>query len=73
MSVFVDTRTLASRTVEMIDDILVGKKPVINDSNRYNNGVKDVPAAICKPIFVDINNYKEVLIDSGYYRESDLR
>jgi len=73
MSVFVDTRTLAARTVDMIDDIMVGKKPAINDSNRYNNGVKDVPAAICKPVLVDIENVREVLIDSGYYKESDLR
>ena len=73
MSVFVDTRTLAARTVEMIDDIMVGKTPVINDSGRYHNGEKTVPAAICKPVLVDIHNYKEVLIDSGYYKESELR
>jgi len=72
MSVFLDTRTLAARTVEMIDDIMVGNKPAINDSNRYHNGVKYVPAAICNPVLVDIGNYREVLIDSGYYRESDL-
>jgi len=73
MSVFVDTRTLAARTVEMIDDILVGNKPAINDSTRYHNGVKYVPAAICSPLLVDIENYREVLIDSGYYKESALR
>jgi len=73
MSVFLDTRTLAARTVEMIDDIMVGKKPAINDENRYHNGVKTVPAAICNPVLVSISNYKEVLIDSGYYKESELR
>jgi len=73
MSVFLDTRTLAARTVEMIDDIMVGKKPAINDSNRYHNGVKYVPAAICNPVMVDIENYREVLIDSGYYKESNLQ
>jgi len=73
MSVFVDTRTLATRTVEMIDDIMVNKKPAINDNNRYNNGVKNVPAAICRPVFVDKGNYKEVLINSGYYKEINLK
>ena len=73
MSVFVDTRTLAARTVEMIDDIMVGKAPAINDSERYDNGVKIVPAAICKPVLVDAGNLKEVLIDSGYYKESELK
>ena len=73
MSVFLDTRTMAARTVDMIDDIMVNKRPAINDSTRYNNGVKIVPAAVCKPVLVDRNNYREVLINSGYYRESSLR
>ena len=73
MSVFLDTRTMAARTVDMIDDIMVNKKPTINDSTRYNNGAKIVPAAVCKPVLVDRSNYREVLINSGYYRESSLR
>ena len=26
----------------------------------------------CTPVFADINNYKALLIDGGYYTEADL-
>jgi putative multiple sugar transport system substrate-binding protein len=72
MSVFKDTRTLADRTVRMIDDLLLGKAAEINDTETYHNGMKFVPTYMCKPVYADRDNYKRVLIDSGYYNESDL-
>ena len=72
MSVFKDTRTLADRTVRMIDDLLLGKTTEINDEKTYHNGVKIVPTYMCKPVYADRDNYKRVLIDSGYYEESDF-
>jgi len=72
MSVFKDTRALASKTVEMIDDIVVRKKASTNDSQTYDNGVKIVPAYMCSPVFADKDNYKRILIDSGYYDKSQL-
>ena len=38
----------------------------------YANGVMDVPAYNCTPLFADVNNYKELLLDSGYYTEEQL-
>ena len=38
----------------------------------YDNGVKVIPSYLCTPISVDINNYKEVLVDLGYIEESEL-
>jgi putative multiple sugar transport system substrate-binding protein len=73
MSVFKDTRILADRTVRMIDDLLLGKPAEVNDDTSCDNGVKIVPAYMCKPIFADGGNYKHVLIDSGYYDEADLK
>lgn len=73
MSLFIDTRALATRVVELADDLLMGKEPVINDTTRYNNGVKIVPTSICKPEYVDKDNYMEVLVRSGYYSEDDLK
>ena len=67
MSVFKDTRTLAAQTVQMVSDILSGKTPEVNDTANYYNGVKAVPTYLCAPVYVDISNYKELLIDSGYY------
>lgn len=70
MSVFKDTRTLAAQTVTMVTDILSGKTPETNAT--YANGVMDVPAYNCTPVFADVNNYQELLIDSGYYTMDQL-
>ena len=70
MSVFKDTRTLAEQTTKMIVDLMAGKVPETNSS--YKNNVIDVPTYLCTPVFADINNYKALLIDGGYYTEADL-
>ena len=72
MSVFKDTRTLASQVVKMVDAILKGEEVPVNDTETYDNGVKVVPSYLCEPVFADASNYKELLIDSGYYTEADL-
>jgi len=73
MSIFKDTRTLASKVVEMVEAILGGKSAPVNDTKTYNNNVKVVPSFLCDPVFGDINNYKKLLVDSGYYKESELK
>ena len=73
MSVFKDTRTLASKVVEMVDALMKGSNPPINDTKTYDNNVKVVPSFLCEPVFGDINNYKSLLVDSGYYKESELK
>lgn len=72
MSVFKDTRVLAEKTAEMVKDILSGNKPEVNNTKTYNNGKKAVSSYLCEVQAVDKSNYKEVLIDSGYYSESEL-
>lgn len=71
-TVFKDTRILAKKAVEMADSVLKGKKPVVNDTKTYNNGVKVVPSFLCNPVSVDKSNYKKILIDGGYYTEAKL-
>ena len=73
MSIFKDTRTLASKVVEMVDAIMKGSNPPINDTKTYDNNVKVVPSFLCEPVFGDANNYKALLIDSGYYTEAELK
>ncbi|MCR4896167.1 MAG: substrate-binding domain-containing protein [Lachnospiraceae bacterium] len=73
MSVFKDTRTLASQVVKMVGQILKGETVDVNDTSTYDNGVKVVPSFLCEPVFADANNYKTILIDSGYYTEDDLK
>ena len=72
-TVFKDTRELAKVTVGIVDAMLSGKAPEVNDTKTYNNGVKVVPSYLLKPISVDASNWKAALVDSGYYKESQLR
>jgi len=72
MSVFKDTRTLADQVVKMVTQILKGEKVDVNDTKSYNNGKIVVPSYLCDPVFADANNYKQILIDSGYYKAEDI-
>ncbi len=72
-TVFKDTRDLAKVTANLVDAVLAGKQPEINDTKTYNNGVKVVPSYLLKPVAVDASNWKKVLVDSGYYKESQLK
>ena len=73
MSVFKDTRTLAAQVVKMVGQILTGATVDVNDTETYDNGMGIVPSFLCEPVFADVNNYKELLIDSGYYTEDQLK
>ena len=73
MSIFKDTRDLAAKTVEMVDAIIKGKEAPVNDTKTYDNGTGIIPSYLCEPVFADVNNYKKLLIESGYYQESDLQ
>ena len=73
MSIFKDTRTLAAQVVKMVGQILSGETVDVNDTETYDNGTGVIPSYLCEPVFADINNYKELLIDSGYYTEDQLQ
>ena len=73
MSVFKDTRALASAVVDMVDAIMNGEEPEINDTESYDNGTGIIPTYLCDPVVVTIDNYKEMLIDSGYYTEDQIQ
>ena len=72
MSVFKDTRTLAANVVSMVKAIVDGTTVPINDTESYNNGVRVVPTHLSDPVFADINNWRALLIDSGYYTEDQI-
>ena len=73
MSVFKDTRTLAAQVVKMVGQILSGETVDVNDTETYNNGKITVPSFLCEPVFADVNNYEELLIESGYYTLEDIQ
>ena len=72
-TVFKDTRELAKVTVDMVEAVMAGGTPPVNDTKTYENGKKVVPSYLLKPVSVDASNWKQVLVDSGYYKESQIR
>lgn len=53
------TANLVQHAITMVNDIQQGKKPDINDSQSYNNGVKVVPAYLLEPQIVTQDNIWE--------------
>ena len=72
-TIFKDTRDLAKVAAEMVDAVLSGGKPEVNDTKTYNNGLKVVPSYLLKPVAVDLDNWKAALIDTGYYKAEQFR
>jgi putative multiple sugar transport system substrate-binding protein len=72
-TVYKDTRKLADRAAQMANDLLTGKKPAVNDTKSYNNKAKVVPTYLFQPTVVTKDNYKKVLVDSGYYTDAELQ
>lgn len=72
-TVFKDTRELAKVTAKLVDDVLAGKEPEINDTKTYDNGVKVVPSYLLVPVSVDKSNYEEIVVKSGYIKAEDLK
>jgi putative multiple sugar transport system substrate-binding protein len=78
MSIFKDTRTLATQVVKMVGSVLKGTEVEINDTTTYNNMDKGttpnvIPSFLCDPVVCTLDNYKQLLIDSGYYTEAELK
>ncbi|NLS04346.1 sugar ABC transporter substrate-binding protein [Rhizobium sp. P32RR-XVIII] len=72
-TIFKDTRDLAKVTVSMVDAVMSGKEPEVNDTKTYDNGVKVVPSYLLKPVAVDKTNYEKVLVEGGYYTADQLK
>lgn len=71
-TVFKDTRQLASTVTEMVEAIVNGGDPEINDRGTYDNGFKFVPSLLLEPVDVTAENYQEVVVDSGYLTEDQI-
>ncbi|MDR7274032.1 multiple monosaccharide ABC transporter substrate-binding protein [Catenuloplanes atrovinosus] len=72
-TIYKDTRQLADVTVKMADAVLKGQQPEVNNTTDYNNGTKVVPSYLLEPVIVYKDNYKQTLIDTGYYTEDALK
>jgi putative multiple sugar transport system substrate-binding protein len=72
-TVFKDTRELARVTVGMVQALLDGSEPEINDTKTYDNGEKVVPSYLLEPVSVDASNWEEIVIGSGYYTLDQIK
>ena len=72
-TIYKDTRELARVTADLVDTVLSGNTPEGLDTETYDNGVKVVPSQLLTPYEVNAGNYQELVVDSGYISESDLK
>ncbi|MDQ0561739.1 putative multiple sugar transport system substrate-binding protein [Rhizobium mesoamericanum] len=72
-TIFKDTRDLAKVTVGMVNALMEGKEPEVNDTKTYDNGVKVVPSYLLTPVAVDKTNYEKILVEGGYYKAEQLK
>src|SRR3546814_6748576 len=66
-TIFKDTRALAKVTVDMVDAMMSGKDPEVNDTKTYDNGVKVVTSYLLKPVVVDKRHWEDDVVSSGHY------
>ena len=71
-SIYKDTRDLAKVVVGMVDALLTGSQPEVNDTKTYENGTKVVPTFLLNPVLVTKATWKPVLVDGGYYTPKQL-
>jgi putative multiple sugar transport system substrate-binding protein len=72
-TVFKDTRTLAAKVAEMVDQFLKGETVDVNDTKTYENGVKVVPSYLLPVVSVTKDNVTKELVDTGYYKADEVK
>ena len=72
MTIFKDTRVLAEKCAAMVEAVLEGKAPEINDTISYDNHKIVVPSYLCQPVIIDKTNIDKELIESGYYTKEEV-
>jgi putative multiple sugar transport system substrate-binding protein len=71
-TIFKDTRKLGNTAATMVDAVLNGKTPEVNDTKTYNNKVKVVPAYLHESVIITKDNLMKEVVDSGYYTKDGV-
>ncbi len=71
-TIFKDTRKLGDTAATMVDDVLNGKTPEVNDTTTYNNKVKVVPAFLHESVIITKDNLIKEVVDTGYYTKEGV-
>ncbi|WP_431030760.1 multiple monosaccharide ABC transporter substrate-binding protein [Plantibacter sp. RU18] len=72
-TIFKDTRQLAAEAVKMAVAVLNGDEPEVNNTEDYDNGKKVVPSFLLESQIVVKDNIQEILVDSGYWTEDEIK
>ena len=72
-SIFKNTSLLADKCVTMVEAVMKGAEPEINDTTTYDNNVVVVPSYLCTPISVDKDNLQEVVVEEAKYYTADRK
>lgn len=72
MTVYKDISQLAKIASVMIDSLVRGEEPVLEDTTVYDNGVKEVTASAIKPIALTKDNVDELILGSGFYTKEEV-
>jgi len=72
-TIFKDTRKLGDTAATMVDAVLTGKTPEVNDEKTYNNKVKVVPSYLHESVIVTKDNLIKEVVDTGYYTEEEVK
>ena len=72
-TIFKDTRKLGNTAATMVDDVLNGRTPEVNDTETYNNKVKVVPSYLHESVIITKDNLMKEVVDSGYYTKRKSR
>ncbi len=71
MTIFKDTRILAKAAIETA--VLLAKGEAVTTNGEVDNGSIKVPSILLDPQVVTKDNLQELLVDSGYIKEADLK
>ncbi|GAB6087071.1 sugar ABC transporter substrate-binding protein [Alkaliphilus crotonatoxidans] len=71
MTIFKDTRELGQEAIEIAVQLAKGEN--ISTNGEVDNGSVNVPSVLLEATVVTADNIQEVLVDSGYITEADLR
>ena len=66
VSAYHNTVSLAETCAKMVDALMKNEK-IEGVVEQYDNGMKVIPACVSETQMVDLDNYKEILIDTGVY------
>jgi len=71
-TIFKDTRKLGKTAATMVDDVLNGREPEVNDTTTYNNKIKVVPSYLHESVIVTKDNLIKEVVDTGYYTQEEV-